>query len=40
METLDVRVSLLEAKVKLISTVLKGTIAVIVGAIVTYFVKG
>jgi len=39
-ETLDTRVSLLEAKVHLISTVLKGVIAVVVGAIVTYFVKG
>lgn len=40
METLDSRVSVLEAKVKLIARVLEGTIVVVVGAIVTYFLRG
>jgi len=37
-QSLPVRVALLEARVRLIALVLKGTVATIVAAIVTYFV--
>lgn len=37
---LMVRVAVLEAKVRLLSLALKGTVAVLVGSLVTYFLRG
>lgn len=39
-EAVLTRIALLEARVKLITRVLEGTIVVVVGMIVTYFLKG